>query len=206
MREIWIHMGLGMAISFVGTLPLGIINLTIVDQTMRRGKRTGLLIAAGSVLVEFFQTLIAFEMTALLALWPAYGYWFHVIALPVFAGLSLYYFITRKQGVRQKENQPRARPFLLGMAISAANLMIFPYWIGWGGMLQGHGLLRLEGTYILLFATGTVVGTFCCLLLFIQLSLWIARHFNDAGRWSHYIISLVFLVLALGECWTIWRW
>lgn len=201
--EIIIHILLGLAISFIGTLPLGIINLTIVDQTMKKGSRTGLLIAAGSITVEFFQTLIAFQFAALLARLPAYGIWFHAIALPVFAGLSLYYFLNRHQAQLSEQKRKNSSPYLLGMAISAANLMIFPYWIGWGGMLQSHGWLRLDFLYIVLFAIGTVFGTFLALYLFVRLSLWISKRFQDAGKWSNYIIALVFLVLALGEMWTV---
>lgn len=203
--EIITHILLGLGISFIGTLPLGIINLTIVDQTMKKGSRTGLLIAAGSITVEFFQTLVAFQFAALLTRLPVYGFWFHVVALPVFAGLSLYYFLNRHTAQLKEKKARNISPFFLGMAISAANLMIFPYWIGWSGMLHSHGWLRLEFFYIVLFAVGTLFGTFLALYLFVRLSLWISGKFRDAGKWSNYIIAFVFLVLAVGELWTVLR-
>jgi threonine/homoserine/homoserine lactone efflux protein len=50
---------LGLGLSFIGSLPFGIINTTVAETTVRKGLRPGVAMSVGASLVEFFQAVLS---------------------------------------------------------------------------------------------------------------------------------------------------
>src|ERR1041385_6703022 len=54
-----IHFFLGLATSFAGSLPPGVISITVIDSAVRKSFRSSLMVAGAASFVEFFQSFIA---------------------------------------------------------------------------------------------------------------------------------------------------
>ncbi|MBT4256534.1 MAG: hypothetical protein HOD87_10800, partial [Gammaproteobacteria bacterium] len=59
MSELALHFLVGFLLCFLGTLPFGPINLSVVKVTVDHGLRRGMEIAAAASLIEVLQALIA---------------------------------------------------------------------------------------------------------------------------------------------------
>ena len=57
------HFLLGFVFSFIGSIPFGMINLTVVDTTIHKGLRAGIVLGLGAAIIEFFQAIIAVLFT-----------------------------------------------------------------------------------------------------------------------------------------------
>ena len=79
-----------LVLSFVGSLPFGMINMAVAYMAIQKGVKAGIWMGAGAALVEFFQVYIALKFTWLFAEGGVLGNVFHIVATLVFfiAGLT----------------------------------------------------------------------------------------------------------------------
>ncbi|RMF32384.1 MAG: hypothetical protein D6765_00425 [Bacteroidetes bacterium] len=202
-----IHFSLGFVLSFIGSLPLGIINTTVAETTIRRGLRTGLWVAVGASLVEWVQAFVSIKFTQILTDNPLFERSFDVVALLVFLGLALYYFFLARPPAHP--NHPRqggrSSAFWKGVFVSSMNVLVIPYWIFYSGFLHQHELLQYENSFLGTFCLGVMLGTFALLALYAGLGMFILR---KGERWTLLVnpfLGVLFLGLAVFQAWKVWE-
>jgi threonine/homoserine/homoserine lactone efflux protein len=83
---------LGLFLSFIGSLPPGIINLSAMSTGVQRGVRPAIILAAGASFVELWQAFFAIYFTSFIQASPGILRWTNILAIPVLFLLSIYYF------------------------------------------------------------------------------------------------------------------
>jgi threonine/homoserine/homoserine lactone efflux protein len=187
------------ALSLMGSLPFGMINLNVLSAAVHRGRGPALQMALGAVLIEGVQLILILTGFSYLADNPGFERTLRGFALPVFLGLALYYFLTRPK--LETIGAPAAsRPFLRGVGLSLINVLVYPFWLFWLAWLdfpvERHGLWSF-------FIGGAVLGAYVTMLLFILLGRLIQSRASEMTRHLNRIIAVIFLGLALLEG---WRW
>ncbi|MEO1517254.1 MAG: LysE family transporter [Bacteroidota bacterium] len=193
------HILAGFFLSFVGSLPLGMINMTVADATIRKGLRAGLWVALGASLVEMVQAFASLEFSSL---WMAGGgadYWIRILTLVLFFMLGLYFLLkkpTETSLEEKSEGKQRSRHFFKGVLISSLNVLAFPYWVFYGTYLRAEGWLG-NLSHVLVFSLGVMLGTFALLLGYARMSLYIVEHSRQLALWADRFIGIVFLLLGI---------
>ena len=77
------HFYIAFIISFIGSLPLGVLNLTIVEISIKRTLIHAFYFALAAALVEFVQAFIAIKFSTLFADNPSLEYWLRLNLLAV---------------------------------------------------------------------------------------------------------------------------
>lgn len=191
------HLFLGWLTSFIGTLPVGIISLIVVEVSSMRGIRQGLGAAAGVSLVESVQTWVAVSLIAVLLHLPWLEKAIYLLSVPIF-GFLAYQHLSSKGKVEAKDEIGHVRSgFRKGMMISSLNVVIFPYFFFIGGELIRQGRLIQEQYYILLFAVGAGLGTFVAMAGYALLGVSLKAYLQKYNRWVNRFIGLLFLGIAL---------
>ncbi|MFZ2900152.1 MAG: LysE family transporter [Saprospiraceae bacterium] len=190
---------LGLGLSFIGSLPFGIINTTVAETTVRKGLRPGVAMSVGASLVEFFQATLSLFLIDLFVRHSQLERIFNLVALGVFLLLAVYYFFeARKTGQPmgvQVGRFPAMPDFLKGALVSAINVMTFPYWIFYGAYLSANGWMELHTPEILLFSAGTMAGTFLTLLLYAGLGLFLVARASRLTKYINWFLCFLFLGL-----------
>ncbi len=202
-----IHLSLGFVLSFIGSLPLGIINTTVAQTTIRRGLRAGLWVAVGASLVELVQSFVSIKFTQILVADPLFQRCFDALALLVFLGLGVYYIFLAKPAALHPHGQEGGRrsAFWKGVFVSSMNVLVIPYWIFYSGFLHQHGLLEYDLPLIGTFCLGVMLGTFALLLLYAALGLFILRKGEHWTRLVNPFLGVLFLGLAVFQAWKVWE-
>ena len=182
--------------SFVGSLPLGMINLTVAETAMRKGFRVAIPIAAGASLVELVQVLIAVKFAQFFSDNPQVETFIQWIAIVVFLGLGLY-FLLKKPEPMKTEPEQKSVGFFKGMLLASINVLAIPFWVFWGIKLGADGLLQSENLFLFLFALGSSLGTFLLLLTYAKLSVLIFQRLSRIQDLTGKIIGVIFLGLGL---------
>ncbi len=199
------HFLVGFGLSFVGSLPFGMINLEVARTAVRKGIPPALWVAAGASLVEMLQVYVALKFTSLFAENPAVEKWFQIISIVVFFGLGIYYFFFAKiKPVPTGELEPpgrRRHKLMKGMFLSTINLMAIPYWIFYGTLLTAHNMLDKQDLYIIVFSVGTAVGVFVLLILYSMLGAKILRKSAQVTAWLNVFIGLVLVAFGVFQLW-----
>ncbi len=192
----------GFGLSFIGSIPFGIINMTVAHTALRKGMAAALMVAAGAVLIEFFQVFVALKFTWLFTDGGSLESWLHYIAMVVFVlagGYFLLFAKSRPPKGNEDQSQRLRNMFARGMFVSTLNVMAIPYWVFYGTWLTAHGWLSKENSAVLTFALGTVLGTFALLLCYALMGDRLMSNYEHFTRWANRFVGVVLLAMGAYE-------
>ena len=199
---LWIiisHLSAGLILSFIGSLPFGLINITTSKISIEKGVRAALWFALGASIIELVQAFISISFAGLLikgsSLSNAFG-WFSFI---LFLMLGIYYLFFNKTKTAKDHSKglKKGRLILSGISISALNFMVFPYWIFYFTYLKKQAILSFEYPMPLVFALGVGSGTFLLLWLYAVLGKKLMQRFSLVDRYINKVIGIIFIGLAV---------
>jgi threonine/homoserine/homoserine lactone efflux protein len=190
----------GFGLSLFGSLPPGLISLSVSQTAIRRGMAAALLLAAGAAGAEFFQAWAAVALTDWFLSHPSVERWFQWAAVPVFLVLAVYLIFFSKPHVSRAfvaEVSP-LKQVGRGVLLSTFNLLAIPYWFAYCGSLRVSGWWSETGLgATLVFSAGVTVGTMAALALYAWLGRIILNHSESMARHADRFVGVIFLGLGL---------
>lgn len=193
----------GMFISFLGSLPLGTLNIAAMQISISDGVFPALKFAAGALLAEvIYVRLSLFAMDWVRHQQKLFRILEWVTLLIVLAlAVSSFYAALHPSVHKNVILSSTLHRFFLGMFMSALNPMQIPFWFGWSTVLFTKKILEpvnsQYNSYILGIGLGTLLGN-CVFIFGGQL---IAHRFNANQHLMHWIIGSVFAITALVQLW-----
>lgn len=190
-----------LGISFIGSLPVGIMNMSALQVTLAQGEAQGLAFSACAILIEgvimFTTGVLAQKLTKENKRMRQMG---QVTMLLLFC-LGIF-FLSRAMSpaaVLQKTGASTDMPgWLYGISLRLLNPTAIIYWFGVHmAMSQGK---QLEQWYFQKFAVGGMIGTFCAYSVYIFSARWLG---GFLAPMSAKINILLAILCFLG---IIWQW
>ncbi|WP_081164441.1 LysE family translocator [Niastella populi] len=197
----------GMCISFLGTLPLGTLNIAAMQISVSDGIRPALYFSLGALLVEIIYvrlSLVAMDWVQRQQRLFRLLQWFTVLIIAALAAGS---FIAAASPHTEKNVilSHTIHRFLLGMAMSAINPAQIPFWFGWSSALFNKKLLLPRNDHYNTYIAGIGLGTFLGNSVFIFGGQLIVNRLNANQGVISGIIGSVFAVTAIIMAWKIVR-
>lgn len=197
----------GLLVSFIGSLPLGTLNIAAMQISVTDGVAAAMLFSAGSLLVEIIYVRISLvamdwirkQEKVLKAL-----EWVTVIIVLALAASSFYSAMHPevKKNIVLSSSLPK---FLLGVVMCAVNPVQIPFWFGWSTVLFTKKILLPRNDHYNAYIIGIGLGTFVGNCIFIFGGLLIANTINDNQHIMNWIIGGIFLLTALIQLWRIFK-
>jgi threonine/homoserine/homoserine lactone efflux protein len=195
-----VAVGLGATVSFIATLPPGVISITVMDIAGRKSIRDGLVVAASAAFIEFFQAVAAVSFSSVITKSPVMQEVIKYGAIPLFILFGLYTFFKKSPQHLQLE-QPRpastAKNVVTGLLIGATNLLVIPFWIGWSAWCASNGWIDYELGSVLGFSAGATTGTFLALAIYAKLGGLMASRAARLDYWIKKILGVVFISIGV---------
>lgn len=191
----------GFLVSFVGSIPLGYLNLVGFEIHRNQGLLSLIWFLLGVVLVEgfviFYTLKFAQRLVENLKLMRYIDYFAIVFLLLI--GYSFY------AGSQASSNNQSVlgsylyySPFIIGVFLSAINFLQIPFWTGWNLYLMNGKYISVGNKLKLFYIAGTLLGTFSGMLALILVLNQLSTHTNDYSSYIFpVIIPFFFVVLAL---------
>ena len=183
-------------VSFTGSIPVGMLNLTAIYVGIRYTKRDVILYGIGVAMIEFVYVLIALFA----AKWIQRFDWIETIVqvavIPVLLILAFSYF-RQDDAQFNMEEKAFGRPFLKGMFLSFINPLPIPFWLFLGSIIFSLGWFPMDTPTSLSFAVGVKFGTFLAMLFFGFGANMLSRRLERLNKVIHKLIGSIFLLLAL---------
>ena len=159
----------GMLVSFLGSLPLGTLNVAATHISLEQGSRAGMVYAFGSMIIEVIMVRVALVgMDWLLKRHRL----FHMLEMFT-TGLLLVLTIAsiiaaiRMSGFTSSIPSNALHPFWTGTLLSITNPLHIPFWMGWTTVLMNKQILQPQPTQYNWFITGIGMGTMAGFALFV---------------------------------------
>jgi len=194
---------LGFFIGYLTAIPVGPINIAVMLKGLSNRTAQGLMIGAGSGLVDASYCGAAMlGISSVLRTSPRCEFIFRVAtcALFFFFGLrSILATVAAPKLQEPGESNGLARHFFLGVLLYLSNPSFIAFWITVSGIVQGLGVLERSVCNHLLFALGTGVGTTAWFFTLLEL---VKKQKMKCDKRVLYAISRAFgIILLIISCW-----
>lgn len=197
----------GMLVSFLGSLPLGTLNIAAMQIAVSDGVTGALLFSAGSLLVEIIYvriSLVAMDWIRKQERVFRILEWVTLLVVLALAASSFYAALhpSVEKNIVLSSSLP---PFFLGVVMSAINPVQIPFWFGWSTVLFTKKVLLPRQDHYNTYIIGIGLGTFIGNCLFIFGGRLIAGSINNNQHILNWVIGGIFALTALIQLWKIWR-
>lgn len=190
----------GAAISFLGQLPFGNMNLTATQLGVQESFANAWKYAAGIVIVEVIYLRLALAgmdwVVAHQQIFIILGW----ITVAVFLALGILGFILAKKQTKEKKGlllNNNMNRFLLGISISIINPAQLPFWFLWSTQMIGNGILHTTTSDFNLFTAGAGLGSLAGLGVYIYGGKWVIEKMKASNRGLNIFMGVVFIIAAL---------
>ena len=203
MTFILVNFLIGFAVSFLGSIPPGSINLRIITIVIERNLRAAVLFALGASLAELIYSSIAIVFSAYLTQNPSIKYWITIFSIPVFAGLGIqsWWMSRRFDAATTETTMAPARKFnsffVYGFFLGLINPLNVPFWLLWTTTLIARGAISRETNAMVFYVVGIVLGGFSLLYLISTISLRAQKRFNFNPKRANQLIGAILIGLAV---------
>ena len=189
---------LGFSFSFIGSIPPGTLNLSVIQLSLGGHKAAAFRFALAAAIFEFPYAYLAVTFEELITASPWVVANFRLLAAIVMLTLGVINIISHlKSKPADLLITVKKSGFRRGMILSILNPLAIPFWIGVTAYLKNQGWLHLMDTSDnIIYVTAISIGTLSLLgllaLLGSRLSIYFKQH-----RLLNIIPGIVFLVLGI---------
>jgi threonine/homoserine/homoserine lactone efflux protein len=197
----------GLFISFLGTLPLGTLNISAMQISVSDGVRPAIYFVLGALLVE-----IAYVRVSLVAMnWvlkhKRLFRWLEWVTVIIIVALAVSSFVAATDPIVKKNVllSGGIHRFWLGIMMSAVNPVQIPFWFGWSTVLFTKKVLQHKNSHYNVYIAGIGTGTFIGNLIFIFGGRFIVDRLNASQQLLQWIIGGIFALTAIIMIWKIMK-
>ncbi|MBL7725008.1 MAG: LysE family transporter [Chitinophagaceae bacterium] len=197
----------GMLVSFLGSLPLGTLNIAAMQISISSGVTAALLFSLGSLIAEIIYvriSLVAMDWVRKQEKILKVLEWVTFLIVAALAAFSFYAALhpTVEKNIVLDSPLPK---IVLGFIMSAVNPVQIPFWFGWSTVLFTKKILLPRADHYNSYIVGIGVGTFLGNCIFIFGGLLIAQKINTNQHVLNWVIGGIFAITALIQLWKILR-
>jgi hypothetical protein len=199
----------GFLVSFIGSIPLGYLNVIGFEIYSKLGINSLILFLFGVISVEvfviYFTLIFANKLVNNLKLMKA----IEIFAIFFLIILAYSFYAQSNPTVGSHgylEKYITYPPFLIGLLLNCINFLQLPFWTGWNLYLINSNFISIERKLKYFYIAGTLIGTFFGMLVLV---LFLQSLSQNTAVFAQYvmpvIIPMVFLILALVQVVKVYR-
>lgn len=192
---------IGFFVSFIGSIPLGYLNVVGYDVFKKFGLNETVSYLLGVISIEFFviffTLLFANQLIAnhkLLKFIEGFSVVF------MFALAFVFYTSASSETTNPSvlERYVKYSPFVVGLILSSLNFIQVPFWTSWNLYLLNGNYIEISKSRKYFYVFGTVFGTFSGMLVLIFSLNYLTLEFEFFKLFLfQFIIPIVFVALGI---------
>ncbi|HXS55546.1 MAG TPA: LysE family transporter [Hanamia sp.] len=189
----------GMMVSFLGSLPLGTLNVAAMQISVQESIQNAIYFSIGSLLTEMIYVRISLVGINWIRKQKKLFRWMEWITLAIVVALAAGSFIAAAQPHHAKNVMldNNINRFVLGVMLSAISPMQIPFWFGWSTILFTKNILQPKNSYYNLYIVGIGLGTLMGNCVFIFGGKYLVQKLNTNQNLLNWIIGGIFALTAI---------
>jgi len=189
----------GMMVSFLGSLPLGTLNVAAMQISVQEGVRHAINFSLGSLLTEMIYVRISLVGINWVRKQKTLFKWLEWITLCIVVALAVGSFIaaTKEHHAKNIMLNNNMHRFWLGLFMSAISPMQIPFWFGWSTVLFTKKILIPDNMHYNLYIVGIGLGTLLGNCVFIFGGKYIVEKLNANQHILNWVIGGIFALTAV---------
>lgn len=188
---------IGFLAAFIGLLAPSMLNMTAARTSIEKGKKAGIQFAAGAASVVFIQGFIAVTFAKYLVAHPEVITNLKTAAIFVLVALSIFFFIQARKKFKAEGKDKKGSNYIIGLGMSSLNMLAIPFYLAMATLAESKGWMTIEQPFATIYVLGAVLGAFSLFVMYASFAEVIARKAQFIAKNINYILSLLFIVLAI---------
>ena len=189
----------GLIVSFLGTLPLGTLNVAAMQMGIQESIHNAIMFSIGCIVTEMIYVRISLIGVNWVRKQKKLFRWLEWITLGIVVALAIGSFSAAMHHHEEKNlilNNTINR-FLLGMFLSAINPIQIPFWFGWSTILFDKKVLNPKNSYYNIYIIGIGLGSLFGNFIFIFGGQFIVAKLNANMNILNWVIGGIFALTAV---------
>lgn len=189
----------GLIVSFLGTLPLGTLNVAAMQMGIQESIHNAIIFSLGCIVTEMIYVRISLIGVNWVRKQKKLFRWLEWITLGIVVALAIGSFSAASHHHEEKNlilNNTINR-FLLGMFLSAINPIQIPFWFGWSTILFDKKVLKPKNSYYNIYIIGIGLGSLFGNFIFIFGGQYIVAKLNANMNILNWVIGGIFALTAV---------
>ncbi len=190
----------GMLVSFLGSLPLGTLNVAAMQISVQESVTNAIYFSLGSLLTEMIYVRISLVGMDWVRKQKTLFKWLEWITLGIVVALAVGSFIAAVQNHEEAKNvmlQNNMHRFLLGLFMSAINPVQIPFWFGWSTVLFTKKILEPKNSQYNIYIIGIGLGTLMGNCVFIFGGKYMIEKLRTNQNILNWVIGGIFALTAI---------
>lgn len=189
----------GMLVSFLGSLPLGTLNVAAMQISVQESIRNAMYFSLGSLLTEMVYVRISLVGINWIRKQKILFKWMEWIAFGIVLALAVGSFIaaTHENHAKNVMLNNNMHRFVLGLLLSAISPMQIPFWFGWSAVLFSKNILQPKNLFYNFYIVGIGLGTLLGNCVFIFGGKYIVEKLNANQSILNLVIGGIFAITAI---------
>jgi threonine/homoserine/homoserine lactone efflux protein len=188
----------GAVISFLGSLPLGVLNVTATQVSVENGVKSAFIFSIGAMIAELIYVFITLRamnwISKRIKLFRLFE-WITTVLILLLSISSLIAAINM-QKISSVVPAETSDAFLSGMLLSALNPLHIIFWFGWSTILIEKNILHTNKRNYNFYTSGIGLGTIAGFAVFIYGGNYIIHQLLFNQTLINWIIGIVLLITA----------
>lgn len=189
----------GMIVSFIGSLPLGTLNVAAMQISVQESISNAVYFSFGSLITEMIYVRISLVGINWIRKQKVLFRWLEWITLAIVVALAVGSFIAASgehhaKNLMLNNSMPR---FWLGLIMSSISPMQIPFWFAWSTVLFNKKILYPKNSFYNLYIIGIGLGTLIGNCVFIFGGKYIVERLNANQNILNWIIGGIFSLTAV---------
>ncbi len=189
-----------LAISFLGQLPFGNMNLTATQLVVQEGLKNAWKYSIGIVIIELIYLRLALTAMDWIVINKIVFTIMGWVTVALFLALGVLSLVMAKKQTSDKKGlllNNKLDRFVLGVTVSAINPAQIPFWFIWSTSLINSGMLQTTTSHFNFFTTGAGIGSIAGLAVYIYGGRWLITKMKASNKQLNIFMGVVFNLAAL---------
>ncbi len=199
----------GFLVSFVGSFPLGYLNIVGFQLYQKSGIATLIYFILGIITIEIFVIYFTLIFAKRLSENKKLNKYIEIFGIVfMFLLAFIFYYQSKVSNSNQTDLSKYISysPFFIGIILNCLNFLQLPFWTSWNLYLLNRKFISVDKSNKYFYVIGTLLGIFLGMLsLILSLDL-VATNFESLSKIIlSTLIPLLFLGLAIFQGYKFWK-
>ncbi len=191
----------GFLVSFIGSIPLGYLNIVGFQMYQKSGFETVIFFILGIISIEVFVIYFTLIFAKKLSQSKKLNKYIEIFGI-VFMFLLAYIFYYQSNNSHSNSNNLSKyidyTPFFIGIVLNCLNFMQLPFWTSWNLYLLNRKFIVIENNLKYFYIIGTLFGIFFGMLALILGLDLVATNFESLSKIIlSILIPIFFIIMAI---------
>ncbi|MEM6686563.1 MAG: LysE family transporter [Bacteroidota bacterium] len=194
--EFLLYFTIGILVTFVGALPLGTVNISVINTTLKVDMRNAMKIAFAAGIAEILLSFYALHSSMMIAEFIEMNSWIQVtIAIILFVAGGFLFFKKQKTTAEKKFKMPK---YVTGLLLGLLNPPVLAYWLFMISYLNKndfHLNMNSSIAILIVFFLGVYLGKLATLYGYSRFSVFLKNKVQNIAVMINRVIGVLLLVI-----------